>query len=582
MHKIRISILSVFLLLSLFSCKKEIKQKPIVLMNKAFLFRTTKEEAAVSNKKLFRGEQIIVKKKSLNHYLVYSPRLKISGWIRKNYILKNKYKIGTVISKGILRYADGNVLIPTRFTPTPGTRLLILEELKKFYKVNYIGTKFYFIEKKHVSLKPLKPVKLIHVEGLGKVGINMPFQDLRIIGNELINAPGAMFDNQTGTYFLSSSFKGGETIEILLPSRMKFEIKLINGYAKSLTGYKKFGRLKKLIITEEGEKPKKVFLSDMNLEFQTLGLFDTRYLKIKIKDIHKGNSHKGFAISEISIKRVDLREYEKYTGLINRRKIIYKKLFKANNAINKKEYRKALILLESAMDEIPEELRVSYIGVGIKMAAFKIYANELNDYEAAEKILEGLLTLAIEHGNVKLFDLSKTPVSNKTAIDIAGLSAYFREKKYRKRVNYAFPYFHLKSHVNFYLAKMYFNMNMSTNALNVIYDILINTRKFHGIRGNKSETFYSRMALDLLFKRMPADVAYNFLYNKVLPDYKKGMDSKEDENYLFYILGRLAEKKADKKSAKKFYKMCGTLPDEMNVGEKPFSYALSKKRLREM
>ncbi len=564
------------------SCKKQNKLQSIVLMNNAFLFQTQKQEAAVSEKKLYRGEKVIIKKTGKEHYFVYTPRLKISGWIKKSYILMKKFKLGTVKSKSFLRYADGNVLIPTRFMPKLGTRLIILENKNKFYKINYKGTKFFYIEKKHVTLKPPKPVKLIHIEGLGKIGINMPFQDLSIIGGELKHSAKAMFDNKTETYFLSSPFNNEKTIELLLPERMKFEIKIINGYAKSLTGYKRYGRVNKIEVHEEGQNPKQINLSDMNLNFQTLGLFDTRYLKIKIKDIHKGEAHPGFAISEILIKRVDHREYEKYNELLARRKSIYKHLFKANNAINQKRFRDALRYLETADEEIPAELRASYIGVGIKLVAYKIYANELKDMSAAEKILDSLTSLAIDAGNVKLFDLSRTAVSNRTGIDIKGLNAYFREKKYRKPGSYAFPYIHLKSHVEYLLAKTYLDMNMSSSALNAIYRILINSRKYKGIKGSKSETFYSRLALDLLLKRSPVDIAYRFLKQRVLPDYKTGIDKKEDENYLFYVLGRLAEKKADKNTAIMYYKKCSALPEEMSVGEKPFSYALSQKRLREM
>lgn len=574
---------SLSLLLSILfflSCKKT-QPEPINLLQDALLYQTESEESAVSENRLFRGERVIILKESVRHYLVRSRRLNIQGWIAKKYILNREFSLGTVVSQGKLRYAEGNVLIPTDITPEINSRLIILGEHKEWYLVNYRGARTFYIEKRHIRLNSQIGKSTIHIEGLGSVDIHAPFQDLSVIGYENLHNIEKIMDNNINTCFISSAFNNEQIIEIALPSQMRFELKIINGNGKNINAYRHYGRIFKLnIISENGTK--QVTLKDNEMDFQNLGLFNERVIKLHVKDIYPGNGHPGFAISEMLIKPVDQREYEVYQELLARRKTIIKHLLKANVSLRNNAFHEAIQYLEKAQDELPEKLKVSYLGLGIKIVALRIYLEKLKDFSAAEQILDTLLSIAETEKNRLIFDLSRSSRSNLLVVDMQGVHAYFNEKQFRTKSNYHFPSLHLKSHIFYLAGKTNVALNRPSDALKFFKRILLETRKFTGLRDTPQEVFYSKLVLDFMYQDFPSPLVYSFLKDKVLPEYETGRDEREDENYIYYILGQLSEKAAHREEAVALYKRCLNIPSSHTGEDRPFSFTLALKRLREM
>jgi tetratricopeptide (TPR) repeat protein len=130
---------------------------------------------------------------------------------------------------------------------------------------------------------------------------------------------------------------------------------------------------------------------------------------------------------------------------------------------------------------------------------------------------------------------------------------------------------------NFYLAR-----NHITASLDYFKKILLDTRKYKAYRSTNNINYYSKLVVDKLINNYPADIIYRFLKQEIIPNYRLGLDEREDENYIFYIMGNLSENLRNREEALFFYKQCEKISDNYNAAEKPFSHTLSLKRLREM
>jgi tetratricopeptide (TPR) repeat protein len=391
-----------------------------------------------------------------------------------------------------------------------------------------------------------------------------------------------MLDNDPETYFYSRPLSGNEVITIAFKDKTTFELKMINGYARSLSAYKSKARIYKIrAVTEEGIE-RDITLSDYILEPQSLGLFDTRTLKLYIKAVYKAGNDTSFAISEIIIRPVGDADYARYQQLLSRRKGITKILSLADKYIRGKHYFKALEKLDKALDEIPESLKASDLGISIRTCVLRIYLEKLKDYAKAVKIAEDLFDISVAEENREVFDLTKTPYNNSLGIDIRGLNTYFIELKYRKKTDYTLFVIRLKSRINYLGALAYFKLQDVSKSLSLLKEIVLKYGGYSYSRGLKNKNYYKKNALDFIYKNIPADVAYSYIKNNMLEEYSALNKKDGDYNYFYYILGKLAEKNADKNYALLMYKKCLEITESFAQTQKPLSFILASKRIREI